>query len=103
EQIHDHLLRVVDGSRVARADALVQLNVAFVFGRRRVLENGRQDIFHVRIGIDVGKGLLDVFVFGKTEGAEQGSRGDFTLAVDADRDDAVVFGLELEPGAAGRD
>ena len=103
EEALDELAGVVAGGRIARAQLLVDLDQGFLLGLGQVLVQRRGDVLVLRIRIDGREQGADLVVLLVADGAQQGRRGDLALAIHLDREQVLVAGLELEPGAAVRD
>src|SRR5437899_5064670 len=102
ERLHQ-IPRVVDRRRVARAQALVDLDEALVRIRRRVLVERRGDVLMLGVGVDAREERRDLLVRREADRAQQRRDRELALTVYLHRHDVLVRGLELEPGAAVRD
>ena len=97
EQALKQRTRGVDRGRLARTEALVQLDKGLFLGGCRVAIEGAQHHF---IGAQKVDDLLARL--GKAEGADEQRGRLLALAVDAHGEDVALVGLELEPCAAAR-
>ena len=98
EQALKQRTRGVDRGRLARTEALVQLDKGLFLGGSRVAIEGAQHHF---IGAQKVDDLLARL--GKAEGTDEQRGRLLALAVDAHGEDVALVGLELEPCAAARD
>ena len=88
----------VDGGRLARTQAAVDLDEGVLAGEGGVALDGA---LH---DVGVAEQRVDVVVGdGDAEGAQEHRGGLLALAVDGDDELVALIDLELEPGAAGRD
>lgn len=101
EHAVDHLFGVLLGGEVARTETLVDFAIGFALIGGAIFGEGRLDIVYVAL-VDIDERLADLF-FHHAERFEERRHGQFTLAVDLHREDAVKVGLDLEPSTAVRD
>ena len=104
EQALDELAGVVAGGRIARAQLLVDLDQGLVLGLGQVLVEGRRRCTGAPGRCRRREQAGDLVVGARSRSARSSVvAGDLALAVDLDREQVLVAGLELEPGAAVRD
>ena len=98
EQALKQRTRGVDCGRLARTEALVQLDKGLFLGGSRVAIEGAQHHF-------IGAQKLDDLLarLGKAEGTDEQRGRLLALAVDAHGEQVALVGFELEPRTAGRD
>ena len=102
EQILQHRRRVIARRRITRAQAPIQLDQRVVLRLGGILLQRRAQEWTIRVRVDVGQRLAELFV-GHANGAQQDGDRHLALAVNLYRHHVAVGGLELQPGAAVRD
>ena len=101
EHIVDERPRVLQASRLPRPQAAVKLHQRVFFGHhRRVPQYRRLDVFVVRVVVNVREKLKHLIVRRVAHSPQQRADGRLALAVDLDRYDVAVAGLELHPSPA---
>src|SRR3989338_7364189 len=100
KHLMEKIFGVFDNGRLAGADLVIKFEEGFIGGFTGVFEKGGFNILVVGVGIDIFEDISDFVIVFVTEGAEQGGRGNFSMAVDPHRNMVVAADDKFQPRSA---